>query len=134
MMADSARARGRHCRAASAVAGMTCRGRVRRRRRSLTLAAVGGKAGTTNGEPALGANETGRVGPHGHKVSDPGHTHKATSPVSMTGNRREAPIPISQYVGNAAAVSVKRAWSGISVQPSTGSHYPLAYVLACVRK
>jgi len=38
--------------------------------------------GTTNKQPALGANETGRVGPHGHtataKITDPGHTHANT--------------------------------------------------------
>ena len=38
--------------------------------------------GTTNKQPALGANETGRVGPHGHTatatITDPGHTHANT--------------------------------------------------------
>ena len=38
--------------------------------------------GTTNKQPALGANETGRVGPHGHSatatITDPGHTHTNT--------------------------------------------------------
>jgi hypothetical protein len=38
--------------------------------------------GTTNKQPPLGANETGRVGPHTHaataKITDTGHTHANT--------------------------------------------------------
>jgi len=32
-----------------------------------------GKVGWTNGEPPMAPNETGRIGPHGHGVTDPIH-------------------------------------------------------------
>ena len=46
------------------------------------LAVAPGAGGATNGQPPLGVNETGRVGPHAHDatatVTDPGHNHAAT--------------------------------------------------------
>jgi hypothetical protein len=46
------------------------------------LAVAPGAGGTTNKQPPLGVNETGRVGPHGHAatatITDPGHAHANT--------------------------------------------------------
>jgi len=51
--------------------------------------------GTTNKQPALGANETGRVGPHGHtataKITDPGHTH--TNTLTDPGHKHDVTDP-----------------------------------------
>ena len=44
----------------------------------LAHVADGGVPATTNNEPPLTKDEIGRVGPHGHDLVDPGHSHTLT--------------------------------------------------------
>jgi hypothetical protein len=91
----------------------------------------GGRAGTRFNAP-LRHDERGRVGPHGHAVTvtDPGHAH-ATG-VYLRGNNKQ--MPQAEPNSDDGSVRTEEAVTGIgvTVRNSTGEHYPIVHVLACV--
>merc|ERR1712086_981893 len=108
--------------------------------------------GAHNGQKALSANETGRVGPHSHaaQVTDNGHSHSVVDPghshtVRFGGGQQGNDGSITDgYPGDNGvyAADAQNAPTGITMDPSQSSitvdinsstdpHYPLMYMLLC---
>jgi len=98
----------------------------------LAHVADGGVPATTNNEPPLTKGEVGRVGPHGHDLVDPGHSHTLTMKHGG-GNPPGAayPFPNGYAAPKDLTYTAATNGTGITVTPVGTSFLPLAYVLVC---
>ena len=87
----------------------------------------GAAASGTNGASPLDKDETGRVSPHSHDISDPGHDH---SYKLGGGDTTSFEYPLDNGPGSQQK-SVEQSVTGITIQENNGEDLPLFYVLIC---